>query len=77
MVGPARPAGGLGLPQVQLDAARTCPAALPEQSTISKRTRRDDFEPFLLALGRRLNGRPARTLIKRFGGGGYVLADAN
>jgi len=37
---------------------------LPDQSTMSRRMRRDDFEPFLARLGRRLNGRPVATLLK-------------
>jgi hypothetical protein len=43
---------------------RTCPEQLPDQSTLSRRMRRDDFEPFLVLLGRRLNGRPLATLLK-------------
>jgi hypothetical protein len=44
---------------------RTRPAQpLPDQSTMSRRMRRDDFEPFLARLGRRLNGRPVATLLK-------------
>jgi hypothetical protein len=35
---------------------RTRPAALPDQSTMSRRTRRKDFEEFLGLLGRRLGG---------------------
>lgn len=37
-------------------AARACPATLPGQSTMSRRTRRPDFEAFLAAVGRRLGG---------------------
>jgi hypothetical protein len=33
--------------------------ALPDQSTMSRRMRRADFEAFLTRLGQRLNGRPA------------------
>ena len=44
-------------------ADRTRPPALPDQSTLSRRTRRADFEPFLERLGRRLGGG---------GGGGAV-----
>lgn len=36
--------------------ARTCPAVLPDQSTMSRRARRPDFEPFLQRVGQRLNG---------------------
>jgi len=35
----------------------TRPEVLPDQSTMSRRTRRDDFMAFLGAVGRRLNGR--------------------
>ena len=35
----------------------TRPRVLPDQSTMSRRTRRDDFMAFLEAVGRRLNGR--------------------
>src|SRR4051812_2964245 len=38
---------------------RTRPEALPDQSTMSRRTRRADFEEFQRLVGRRLNGRPA------------------
>jgi hypothetical protein len=37
---------------------KTRPGDLPDQSTMSRRLRRDDFEPFLRALHQRLNGRP-------------------
>ena len=37
-------------------AAATRPAALPDQSTMSRRTRRADFEQFQRRVGRRLNG---------------------
>jgi hypothetical protein len=36
----------------------TRPPRLPDQSTMSRRTRRDDFWAFLERVGRRLNGRP-------------------
>ena len=35
------------------------PAGLPDQSTMSRRTRRDDFESFLRRVGERLGGRAA------------------
>jgi hypothetical protein len=38
---------------------RTRPDELPDQSTMSRRTRRADFEQFQLRVGRRMNGRPA------------------
>src|SRR5947209_12266078 len=34
----------------------TRPPALPDQSTMSRRTRRADFEQFLLRVGQRMNG---------------------
>lgn len=46
---------------------RTCPVVLPDQSTMSRRARRPDFEAFLLRVGERLNGRPdasGLTLLK-------------
>jgi len=42
--------------------AKTCPTELPDQSTMSRRMRRADFEEFLQALQRRLNGKPQRHL---------------
>jgi Transposase DDE domain len=49
--------------------AATRPGALPDQSTMSRRTRRGDFMEFLQRVGRRLNGkrlngRPAPGLVK-------------
>ncbi len=38
---------------------RTRPGALPRQSTMSRRTRRADFEDFQRRVGRRLDGKPA------------------
>jgi hypothetical protein len=53
-------------------AARTCPASvLPDQSTMSRRMRRDDFEPLLARVVQRLAGRiPADqlNLLKLFDG---------
>jgi hypothetical protein len=43
---------------------RTRPAELPNQSTMSRRTRRKDFMEFLQHVGRRLNGKPLPGLIK-------------
>ena len=40
------------------------PAALPDQSTMSRRTRRADFEQFLQRVGQRLNGRSEPGLVK-------------
>lgn len=36
---------------------QTCPNVLPEQSTMSRRARRGDFEQFMLRVGERLNGK--------------------
>jgi len=51
---------------------RTCPRpVLPDQSTVSRRMRRDDFDPFLMRVVRRLAGRipPDRLqLLKLFDG---------
>lgn len=45
--------------------ARTRPKRpLPDQSTMSRRMRRADFEPFLARLGQRLQGRPVAALLK-------------
>ena len=44
--------------------ARTRPQTLPDQSTMSRRMRRADFERFQLRVGRRLNGKPQPTLLK-------------
>ena len=38
---------------------RTRPEALPDQSTMSRRVRRADFEQFQRRVGQRLNGKPA------------------
>jgi hypothetical protein len=43
---------------------KTCPKELPDQSTLSRRMRRDDFQLFLQAIQRRLNGQPQERLIK-------------
>ena len=48
--------------------AATRPEVLPDQSTMSRRTRRADFEPFLGRVGRRLNGRTKPALVKRVDG---------
>jgi hypothetical protein len=40
------------------------PAGLPDQSTMSRRTRRMDFEPFLELLGRRLGGGAGGGLVR-------------
>ena len=37
---------------------RTRPPVLPDQSTLSRRTRREDFEAFQRRVGRRMNGNP-------------------
>src|SRR3954469_4822241 len=46
--------------------ARTRPAELPDQSTMSRRTRREDFMAFLERVGERLNGKAKPGV----GGGG-------
>ena len=40
------------------------PAALPDQSTMSRRTRRADFADFLGRVGARMNGRPRPAMVK-------------
>ena len=40
------------------------PAELPDQSTMSRRTRREDFMAFLGRVGERLNGKPVPGLVK-------------
>jgi hypothetical protein len=40
------------------------PETLPDQSTMSRRTRRADFMEFLQRVGERLNGKPAASLVK-------------
>lgn len=42
----------------------TRPKKLPNQSTMSRRTRRADFMKFMERVGQRLNGRPQPTLLK-------------
>jgi Transposase DDE domain len=44
--------------------SHTRPALLPDQSTMSRRTRRGDFEPFLQLIHERLNGKCQPGLIK-------------
>lgn len=44
--------------------AATRPEALPDQSTMSRRTRRVDFMAFLERVGQRMNGKPAPGLVK-------------
>lgn len=48
--------------------ARTRPEHLPDQSTMSRRTRRPDFGQFQLLVGRRMNGRPRPGLVKAVDG---------
>ena len=43
---------------------KTCPEKLPDQSTMSRRLRRDDFEMFLQAVQQRLNGKACQHLVK-------------
>jgi len=44
--------------------AATRPQVLPDQSTMSRRTRREDFMPFLERVGQRLNGKTVPGLVK-------------
>jgi len=44
--------------------ATTRPQVLPDQSTMSRRTRREDFMPFLERVGQRLNGKTVPGLVK-------------
>lgn len=44
--------------------AATRPTQLPDQSTMSRRTRRGDFEQFLLRLGRHMNGKAKASTVK-------------
>ena len=48
--------------------AATRPEVLPDQSTMSRRTRRSDFEQFLLRVGQRLNGKAKPKIVKRVDG---------
>ena len=50
--------------QAQNWPAAVRPKELPDQSTMSRRTRRDDFMAFLQRVGERLNGRTQPTLVK-------------
>lgn len=43
---------------------QTRPDILPDQSTMSRRTRRDDFESFLQRVGKRMNGRSKPAMVK-------------
>lgn len=43
---------------------RTRPWVLPDQSTMSRRMRRKDFEGFLTAVGKRLNGKASERLLR-------------
>ena len=47
---------------------RTRPEVLPDQSTMSRRVRRADFEQFQRRVGVRLNGKPEPSLVKRVDG---------
>jgi hypothetical protein len=44
--------------------AATRPAVLPDQSTLSRRTRRPDYEAFLRRVGQRMNGKAEPQLVK-------------
>lgn len=47
---------------------RTRPEALPDQSTMSRRVRRPDFEAFQRRVGARMNGKPGPALSKAVDG---------
>jgi hypothetical protein len=53
----------------------TRPPALPDQSTMSRRTRRKDFMQFLERVGQRLNGRPRAAWVKVVDGKPLELAN--
>src|SRR2546423_4361613 len=42
----------------------TRPGVLPDQSTMVRRTRREDFMSFMRRVGQRLNGKPSAGLVK-------------
>jgi hypothetical protein len=48
--------------------ASTRPPELPDQSTMSRRTRRKDFFAFLEAVGKHLNGKPEPSIVKAVDG---------
>ena len=48
--------------------------ALPDQSTVSRRKRKPDFEAFMDAVGARLAGRPSAALVKRLDGKALAVA---
>ena len=50
------------------------PRALPDQSTVSRRKRRADFDAFMAAVGRRLAGPPSAALAKRLDGKAMAVA---
>src|SRR5688572_10978703 len=58
--------------------ARTRPAALPDQSTMSRRKRSPGFERFMNAVGQRLagkpSGKPSAALVKRVDGKPLAVA---
>ena len=54
---------------------RTCLDPLPDQSTMSRRMRRDDFQLFLQAMTRRLRGRAREYLLKVMDGKPLELAN--
>jgi len=43
---------------------KNCPEKLPDQSTMSRRLRRDDFQIFIQAVQQRVNGKPRDHLLK-------------
>lgn len=47
---------------------KTCPEQLPDQSTMSRRMRREDFQLFLQAMYPRLNGKAQTRLLKMLDG---------
>ena len=54
--------------------ARTRPATLPDQSTMSRRQRSDSFERFMTAVGKRLAGKPSASVCKRIDGKPLAVA---
>jgi hypothetical protein len=53
---------------------RSRPKALPDQSTMSRRTRTEGFTAFMDAVGAQMNGAPSTSLIKRMDGKALAVA---
>jgi hypothetical protein len=53
---------------------RCCPLTLPDQSTMSRRTRSKSFERFMTAVGKRLAGKPATSRVKSLDGKALAVA---